>query len=67
MKSIVKKHVHVTEKRGVKYTVVSLYEGSATIQDRVGHLILNAFHSSKDRVVTEESSLGLVIAKAEKS
>lgn len=64
---IANKHVHVTEKRGVKYTVVSVYEGENTIQNRLGNLILNAFRSSKERVITKESSLGLVMDKAEES
>ena len=38
MKLIANKHVHVTEKRGVKYTVVSIYEGHTPIQDCVGIL-----------------------------
>jgi len=67
MKLIANRHVHVTEKRGVKYTVVSIYEGHTPVQDRMGHLVLNAFYSSKDRLVTEESSLDLVMDNAEES
>ena len=56
-----------TEMRGIRYCVTSYYGGERTIYDRLGNLILNAFHSSKDRGITEESSLDLVIAKAEES
>ena len=56
-----------TEMRGTRYCVTSYYGGERTIYDRMGNLILNAFHSSKDRGITEESSLGLVIDKDEDS
>ena len=56
-----------TEMRGIRYCVTSYYDGERTIYDRLGNLILNAFHSSKDRGITEESSLGLVIANDEES
>jgi hypothetical protein len=55
-----------TEMRGIKYCVTSFYGGERTIYDRMGNLILNAFHSSKERGITEESSLGLDIDKAKK-
>ena len=67
MKFIANKHVYVMEMRGVKYAVISVYEGNSTIQDRMRHLILNAFQSSKDRLVTEESSLDLVMDIPEES
>jgi len=56
-----------TEMRGIRYCVTSYYGGERTIYDRLGNLILNAFHSSKDHGITEESSLGLVIDKAEET
>jgi len=55
------------EIRGIRYCVTSYYGGERTIYDRLGNLILNAFHSSKDRVITEESSLDLVIDKSEET
>jgi len=56
-----------TEMRGIRYCVTSYYGGERTIYDRLGNLILNAFHLSKDLGITEESSLGLVVDKAEES
>ena len=48
---------HSTVIRGVTYITVSRYEREEAIYERVGHLILNDYMSSKEGEVTNESLL----------